>query len=420
LDTFTSKELDFLQDEFLADYGRESKKQVVHAWETHVKHLFKNSSSTSTTSMLFQLVRQLLDNNKQQKQNKGVNEEFASSLSQSSCFTFESFYKYVTISSSRSMVITADRNGSFKHLTPFPDMINYAPQPEKIKKKSKKQHDDKDDPLFFSKYHTLEDCTRRSSSKSSSSMAKMTPHKCITVKADRTVAAGQQLFEDYGHLDNSLYLDAFGFVPTHNPHHCAILNLSHLDGLLLDETDGTLNKNDLHEAMAKLGLIELHPTTRAVVGQSRPDDPCVKRNGELANPKAQQYVAMMGLMMINNNKNEHRQRCLDVVHASSSTSSSMPMSAITKELHNRACFEYQGSGETTRKLLARVAEATLNQFPTTLAADKKLLLLSVDNDNKELSERSKIALRFRIAEKELLAGFSADTNTDIDIEEKRA
>ena len=43
----------------------------------------------------------------------------------------------------------------------------------------------------------------------------------ITVRADRDVIAGHQIFEDYGDVDNSLYLEAFGFVPHYNPFHFA-------------------------------------------------------------------------------------------------------------------------------------------------------------------------------------------------------
>ena len=45
----------------------------------------------------------------------------------------------------------------------------------------------------------------------------------ITVRADRRFRPNEQIFEDYGDVDNSLYLEAHGFVPDENPHHCAMI-----------------------------------------------------------------------------------------------------------------------------------------------------------------------------------------------------
>lgn len=46
----------------------------------------------------------------------------------------------------------------------------------------------------------------------------------ISVMADRMTPKGEQVFEDYGDVDNTLYLEAFGFVPHENPFNCAVLN----------------------------------------------------------------------------------------------------------------------------------------------------------------------------------------------------
>ncbi len=88
-----------------------------------------------------------------------------------------------------------------KHLVPMADMINHHPR----------IMDSKIDENFES-FHNIEIGVDGSAS--------------IAVHADRRTLGGResQLFEEYWKLDNSLYLVAFGVVPTDNPYNCAALS----------------------------------------------------------------------------------------------------------------------------------------------------------------------------------------------------
>jgi hypothetical protein len=47
----------------------------------------------------------------------------------------------------------------------------------------------------------------------------------FTVLADREAAPGEQLFEDYGDNDNSVYAQHHGFVAVNNPFECVVPKL---------------------------------------------------------------------------------------------------------------------------------------------------------------------------------------------------
>ena len=93
---------------------------------------------------------------------------------------------------------------SVKYLVPLADMFNYAPQPASSLRK-------RDSGSHFLQYHLIEGDS-------------------FVIKADRPCAAGQQLFEDYGDEDSSIYLQYHGFVASENPFDCVQLSLPALKG----------------------------------------------------------------------------------------------------------------------------------------------------------------------------------------------
>lgn len=87
-----------------------------------------------------------------------------------------------------------------KYLVPFADMFNYHPHPHP-RHAAGGQH-------FLKYHHAKEDV--------------------FVVLADRDAAPGEQLFEDYGDNDNTLYLHHHGFVMEGNPFDCAAIRLPSL------------------------------------------------------------------------------------------------------------------------------------------------------------------------------------------------
>lgn len=206
LDTFTNDELLQLQDQDLMDHARQALKHLNHQWENEVKPLFVENF----------IVKQLLQSKK--RKSTRLNHE---------CFTFASFHKYCTIASSRSLILNHT-----KHLTPMADMVNYAPHQTNV------NHN-------FSDFHALQPCSHR-------------PGTCIVGRADRTTLPFQQVYEDYGgSLDNSVYLEQFGFVPFNNPHHCALLRFSQQHPQICLKADGSLTTKNAQTFVSMLALEKL-------------------------------------------------------------------------------------------------------------------------------------------------------------------
>ena len=88
------------------------------------------------------------------------------------------------------------------HLAPFADMFNYAPHPRTRPANSGE---------FFLTHHQLQDNAEGGSGR----------RGFLVILADRSQAAGGQLFEDYGDNTDKIYARYHGFVPDQNPFRCA-------------------------------------------------------------------------------------------------------------------------------------------------------------------------------------------------------
>lgn len=127
------------------------------------------------------------------------------------CWTELSFHRFVALSSSRAMILENDT----KYLSPMAEMINHADRPEAPTGTPTKA---------FQAYHKLE-------------------NDKLVVYADRDFQSGDMIVEEYGQLDNSLYITAFGFVPLNNPHHCVLLPLPNsMDGAVCVNREGHMDE----------------------------------------------------------------------------------------------------------------------------------------------------------------------------------
>jgi hypothetical protein len=171
--TFDDAELELLQDEALAAQARETSARLRSVWSQTVEP-----------------IAGVLAKRAMEEHEMSINDATAATAS---CLTQATFDRFYAISSSRSMILEGT-----KHLVPMADMINHHPR---ITDGSKKDE-------TFESFHNVEVGVDGSNS--------------IAVHADRRTPGGgeSQVFEEYGKLDNSLYLVAFGFVPIDNPYHC--------------------------------------------------------------------------------------------------------------------------------------------------------------------------------------------------------
>ena len=176
LDTFDDDAYAALKDENLEHIGRRSR----HLLE-QIYNMSPDRRQVSLSSVVVDMIQLKM------KQSETIPD---------TCVNFDNFHRFVGIVSSRAMVLR-----SVKYLTPLAEMINYSPKVEESK-------DWINAP--FDLYHTLSE------------------DGSITVRSDRDIFSTStensntvQIFEDYGPVDTSLFLEAHGFVPYENPYNCA-------------------------------------------------------------------------------------------------------------------------------------------------------------------------------------------------------
>lgn len=107
-----------------------------------------------------------------------------------SCLSLQSFRRYYAITLSHAMRLP----DNIPRIVPMAEQINHAPSSQ-----------------FDSTFSTFHVRNEKDGS--------------ISVYTDRSVKAGEQIFEEYDRLDNSLHLLQFGFVSQDNPYHCVVLRL---------------------------------------------------------------------------------------------------------------------------------------------------------------------------------------------------
>mmetsp|Transcript_16301 Transcript_16301/g.23221 ORF Transcript_16301/g.23221 Transcript_16301/m.23221 type:complete len:935 (-) Transcript_16301:120-2924(-) len=327
LDTFNEKELNMLQDLDLKKLAQHSIKQLKQFYsKAKVESLVVSmAKSRSTISKIGPM------NHK--------------------CTSFESFHKHVSFISSRAMVLHGR-----KFLTPLADMINYAPR-----------NDDRAASLSnsFTLYHNRDES-----------------NGSITGRADRHVQAGKQIFEDYGDVDNSLFLEAHGFVPDENPFHCASITSKFFP-----------TPDELPDALwDSLLALNIFPTN------SKKNFPipsiCVKSDGTIEDDRLKAYLKVSALTKMS----DQRAKCTE-----SSRSDDY-------ELLTLQCIDYPNSHHALMSLIRSSAANMLCSAQTSLDEDIELLKrleISMDKGkSKSHREQALIALKFRISDKKILSQLS--------------
>ena len=356
LDTFVDSEeaLELLNDVDLVALAKESYHHLTLVWnnvdfQQIVSSLLQEASGVTLSSA----------------QVGGGGVDIDASLSPAS---FEDFHKFVSIVSSRAMVL----HGT-KYLTPLAGMANYKPR--KIGKARK------DEPVKpFTLYHE-----------------RSTINHSITVRADRHVKFGHQIFEDYGELDNSLYLEAHGFVPEENPYHCATIQ-----GQYLPST-GNLS-DSLIQILIRLRVLPQSASTgtgRQLHNVSPPPSICVREDGSILDERAKVYLKVAALDVMGN---DHLlQMCLDTLNNDNDV-----------ELMALQCIHYPGNElafDAMIKSSARKAICTSPNSSTNSSTIEKDIVLLASYLSQErilpLKERAhatkkRLAIQFRLSDKKIL------------------
>jgi hypothetical protein len=322
--SFDNTELELLQDEALAEQARETSARLHQVW-----------------SQMLEPIAGVLATRAMKQQGLSIND---TTTAATSCLTQAAFNRFYAISASRSMILDGT-----KHLVPMADMINHHPRMD-----SKKDEN-------FESFHNIEFVDGSAS---------------IAVHADRrTPGGGSQLFEEYGKLDNSLYLVAFGFVPIDNPYHCALLSSKHFPIL----NDPVL-----------MGILQQVDPSWQTAGSV-----CVHRDGSVLEHVP--YLAMYALDQSNGGDQvkAHRQNCIDSY-----------TSGFDRQRIEQACI-HQGlaallDATTTNKIFESAARTALEMATTTLEQDLVVLArLEADSESGLDVQRKLLAVRFRIEEKRL-------------------
>eukprot|EP00578_Thalassiosira_sp_NH16_P002999 CAMPEP_0181140008 /NCGR_PEP_ID=MMETSP1071-20121207/35083_1 /TAXON_ID=35127 /ORGANISM="Thalassiosira sp., Strain NH16" /LENGTH=1022 /DNA_ID=CAMNT_0023226947 /DNA_START=76 /DNA_END=3144 /DNA_ORIENTATION=+ len=370
LDTFGDEEYSALNDDNLEYTGRNSKRLL--------GQIFFDDGAAVANGSLKSVVQDMI----RQKISHGR-------AIPASCISFDTFH----IVSSRSMVLKG-----VKYLTPLAGMINYAPKVE-----AHQQDDDHSDLTRapFDLYHTL--------SKDNS----------IIVRSDRDIfypkrlndGAMIQIFEDYGPVDSSLFLEAHGFAPHENPNNCASISGSFFLRRIIATGRYDENADLVLRALKNLHLI--HPK---VMEFEALENVCVKQNLEVVDDglhvgvkPASDSIALASLLlgdsdiMIESFESESffalRDKCIAAIR-----------SGDTERMEIR-CARYPGSGRIVRQALRTAAGRAIANFEDEGDTEEKLL---VQFKQAELQDRDRLvlALRFRLEERKILTLISSQDELD--------
>lgn len=329
-----------LQDNYLATLGRYSRATLQQIYESDVHDLVLSISESITKRSTTNL------------------------YNDKSCFTFETFHKYTSISSSRSMILYGK-----KYLTPLADMMNYAPR-----------QDDKENSeqilqptQSFLLYHHLD----------------QEDQTTIIIEADRDVRPAHQIFEDYGPTDNTLFLEAFGFVPFHNPFHCALVQLP------------SPISQRTKDILLSLNLAVANPDGQIVYKDD--NGACVLMDGSLSHPSAFGYLAVVALER-KEGVEQIANRCWNAVNNRGISTD------INFDEAANHCIYYLGHQSAVKELLREAAEKALERVVTTLDFDLSLLSRAIQNSI-SMSTRAVLALQFRVAEKRILTQIARETSS---------
>jgi len=360
LDTFDDDAYAALKDENLEYVGRRSR---------HLLEQMYNMSPSEGQVSLSSVVRDMI----QLKKNE-------SETIPDTCVSFDTFHRFVGITSSRAMVLK-----SVKYLTPLAEMINYSP-------KVKESKDWINAP--FDLYHTLSE------------------DGSITVRSDRDIFisttddSAVQIFEDYGPVDNSLFLEAHGFVPYENPNNCAkILGSSFFRRPV---ASGRYDEGAELVLRALKTLYLIHPEVKKFESL---EDVCVRENlsmvddgNTIGRKPASDSIAIVSLILGDHDNptwnrietefgktfNSLKEICITAIHSGD------------RERIESRCARYTGSNWVVKTAVQSATSRTIAKFEENNDTMSELTKQLLQQAQSEGSAQLALALRFRLEERKIL------------------
>ena len=319
MDYFSEEELGLMQDKKLFDLAVDSKNNMKNVW----KALQENNSWTIFLNA-------------------------ATNTPKQTCLTYEKFHHYTAIVGSRSFILK-----NIKYLSPVADMVNHMDKGDDSIDIYSLEGED----MFkvgFHKYH------------------KRIASGEIVVWADRNFNVGMPYVEEYGTLDNSLYIQKFGFLQMGNSQNCALIRLP---------------MPTMAETESLLDSLRLNSVTSL----------CIKKDGTIAFGQQRHGLAYLGIIGLEQLPDQMR-KCQGV------------QGEFMAAYIDASCAMYPGSAEVSSTLIKEAAKSALGSAKTTLAED--MMLLENFEKGEDLNEMNPIhaimALQFRIEEKRLLMQVMSD------------
>jgi HAMP domain-containing protein len=241
----------------------------------------------------------------------------------------------------------------------------------------------------------------------------------MTVRSDRDVTLSSngntlQLFEDYGPVDSSLFLEAHGFVPHDNPHHCVVIPGPLIERAVAPYGIKETDKQLIMSALQTMGLAPAQSDISRHVLQDfcvRQDLSLVEDGGDDSHRPASNAIAVVSLLSgTDDSQKSLRRQCTNAVKLNA------------HDVIEISCARYPGNIAIVNgalKSAARMIVKEANSDSDGLHSEQTDAELSrlVSNHQRaeaEGSERMALAWRFRIQERRLLLNITSSAEEFVD------
>ncbi len=397
LDTFDTEEYKMLNDDTLERVGRSSKERLTSMF--HGDSSNGNGNDASIRAVLQDMIR--------------IRHPSMTTIPPK-CLEFETFHKFIGIVSSRAMVLKG-----IKYLTPLAEMINYAPVspadqvalPTISDEFNDKEVAMRKDGLIhtpFDLYHTIG------------------ADGSITVRSDRNVmlpppqngiapdTITTQIFEDYGPVDSSLFLEMHAFVPSNNPNHCAVIR-----GKYFLRRPIAPGRSDPNSTLLLRALKMLHLTNPQLTQFVSLEDACVRSDMSIVEDgtrvgrrPASDAIAITSLLLgestqASSNLEVLKSKCITAIESND------------VERIELQCARYPGSRGIVKQALVNAAKRSVSDANVSLDTLSSWLKDAEKDGGEGGKEKLALAVRFRIEERKILDSIASSTIVDNDEPKKQ-
>ena len=218
-----------------------------------------------------------------------------------------------------------------------------------------------------------------------------------------------QIFEDYGPVDSSLFLEMHAFVPTENPNNCAVIHGQHF--LRRQVAPGRYDPNT---ALLLRALKSLHLINPRITSFVSLEDVCVRRDlsivedgNMIGRRPASDAIAIMSLLLSDGGSSiaEFQSQWDDfILNEYLSSLKSKCVTAIESNDVERIellCARYPGSNSwVVKDALINAAKRSVESTTSTSSMD--MLRLWLEDAERDGDDQLVLALRFRIEERKIL------------------